>query len=177
MVEDSAKEDWVRVLTERPPDCEGEPWTVHCVGERRFTLLELVASEETDLTPDNRVAVDGEDIINMYIQLTYHAFIQAAQDRLKETIAAIIEAHEQRFIDWYNIAQPVSASTNSTWCQRPVTHAAKRLSPSAGRSSFADFAALETRGENRYDPQAVLVERALTELVEVEDARYKLLVN
>lgn len=42
---------------------------------------------------------------------------------------------------------------------------------------FTDFADLATRVDSLHNPQALLVERVLTELEEVEEARYKLLVN
>lgn len=45
------------------------------------------------------------------------------------------------------------------------------------RGPFADFADLEVRIDSLHGPQALLVERALTELKEVETVRYKFLVE
>ena len=64
MVEESAKEEWVQVLTERPPDRdEDESRYVQTVGESRFRLLELASADSADLSPDDRLAVESEDSI------------------------------------------------------------------------------------------------------------------
>jgi predicted nucleic acid-binding OB-fold protein len=57
MVEESAKEEWVRTLTERPLDREEQPWDVQTVGESRFTLLVLAVAADTDLSAGERVVV------------------------------------------------------------------------------------------------------------------------
>ena len=100
MVEESAQEEWVRMLTERPADRnEEESRYAQAVGETGFMLLELVAAEDADLSPGDRLAVEGDAFGGVKRRLTYHTLTQAAQDRLKETIAAIIADNEQRFID------------------------------------------------------------------------------
>jgi putative nucleotide binding protein len=179
MVEESAKEEWVRMLTERPPDRdEEESRYVQAVGETGFMLLELVAAEDADLTPGDRLAVEGEAFSGVNRRLTYHTLTQDAQDRLKETIAAITGDNEQRFINWYNNAQPIGLRKHQLDVSPKLPrYAGKRLSRSAGGEPFADFTDLEPRVDSLSGPQALLIERALTKLREVEEARYKLLVN
>jgi predicted nucleic acid-binding OB-fold protein len=56
-------------------------------------------------SPDSSSGGGGFNRVTRW--LTYHTLTQDAQDRLKETIAAIIADNEQRFINWYNNAQPI----------------------------------------------------------------------
>jgi predicted nucleic acid-binding OB-fold protein len=69
---EAAKEEWIRMLTERPPDRdEDDSRYVQAVGESEFMLLELVAVEDADLTPDDRLAVEGEAFADVTIDLPH----------------------------------------------------------------------------------------------------------
>jgi putative nucleotide binding protein len=141
-------------------------------------LLELAAAEDADLSLGDRLAVEGEAFSGVTRRLTYHTLTQDAQDRLKETIAAIIAENEQRFIDWYNNAQPIGLRKHQLDVLSNIGDKRREaIIDERRREPFADFADLETRVDSLHDPQALLVERVLTELREVENARYKLLVN
>jgi putative nucleotide binding protein len=179
MVEESAKEEWIRMLTERPPDRdEDESRYVQAVGETGFILLELAAAEDADLTPGDRLAVESEAFNSVTRRLTYHTLTQAAQNRLKESIAAIIGDNEQRFIGWYNNAQPIGLRKHQLDVLPGIGDTRReRIIDEQRQGPFADFADLEMRVDSLHDPQTLLVERVLTELREVEEARYKLLVN
>ena len=178
MVEQTAKEEWVRTLTERPLDRENQPWDVQTVGETRFTLLVLAVAADTDLSSGDRVAVESDAVIDMKRRLTYQTLSQAAQDRLEATIGDIIVANEQRFIDYYNNAQPIGLRQHQLDLLPDIGDTRReRIIDERRQGAFTDFADLETRIDSLHDPQALLVERALTELREVEEARYKLLVN
>ena len=68
-------------------------------------------------------------------RLTYQTLSQAAHNRLETTIAAIITDNEQRFIEWYNNAQPVGLRKHQLDVLPEVgNNAAKRSSMSAGRA-------------------------------------------
>jgi putative nucleotide binding protein len=141
-------------------------------------LLELVAAEDADLTPGDRLAVEAKAFSGVNRRLTYHTLTQDAQDRLKETITAIIGDNEQRFIDWYNNAQPIGLRKHQLDVLPGIGDTRReRIIDEQRQGPFADFADLETRVESLHDPQALLVERVLTELKKVEQVRYKLLVT
>jgi putative nucleotide binding protein len=179
MAEESPAEEWVRTLTERPPNRdEKESRYVQTVGERRFTLLELAPADSADLSPGDRVAVESEDITGVHRRLTYQALTQAAQDRLEATIEDIITDNEQRFIDFYNNAQPIGLRKHQLDVFAGIGDTRREsIIDERRRGPFADFVDLETRVDSLHDPQTLLVERVLTELREVEEVRYKLLVN
>lgn len=179
MVEESAKEEWVRVLTERPPDRdEEESRYIQVVGESRFTLLELAPADSANLSPGDRVAIESEDITRVHRRLTYQTLTQAAQDSLKATIEDIITANEQQLIDFYNNAQPIGLRKHQLDVLAGIGDTRREaIIDERRRGPFADFADLEARVDSLHDPQTLLVERVLTELSEVEEIRYKLLVN
>jgi putative nucleotide binding protein len=179
MVEESPAEEWARTLTERPPNRdEEESRYVQTVGESRFTLLELAPAVDADLSPGDRVAVESEDSIGVHRRLTYQTLTQAAQDRLEATIEDIIAVNEQRFIDFYNNAQPIGLRKHQLDVLAGIGDTRREaIIDERRRGPFADFAELEARVDSLHDPQTLLVERVLTELREVEEVRYKLLVN
>jgi putative nucleotide binding protein len=179
MVEESPVEEWVRTLTERPPNRdEKESRYVQTVGESRFALLELAVAANADLSPGDRVAVESEDSIGIHRRLTYQTLTQAAQDRLEKTIEEIITANEQRFIDFYNNAQPIGLRKHQLDVLAGIGDTCRETIIDERRQGpFADFGDLEARVDSLHDPQTLLVERVLTELREIEEVRYKLLVN
>ena len=179
MVEESTKEEWVRMLTERPSDRdEDKSRYVQAVGEIGFMLLELAVAADTDLSPSDRVAVESEGSIGVHRRLTYQILMQAAQDRLEKTIGDIITAKEQRFIDFYNNAQPIGLRKHQLDVLAGIGDARREaIIDERRRGPFADFADLEARVDSLHQPQTLLVERVLTELEEAEEVRYKLLVN
>jgi putative nucleotide binding protein len=179
MVEESPAEEWVRTLIERPPNRDEEEFRyVQTVGESRFTLLELAVAADADLSSGDRVAVESEDNIGVHRRLTDQTLTQAAQDRLAATIEDIITANEQRFIDFYNNAQPIGLRKHQLDVLAGIGDARREtIIDERRRGPFADFADLESRVDSLRDPQTLLVERVLTELREVEEVRYKLLVD
>ena len=179
MVEEFPAEEWVRTLTERPPNRDEEEYRyAQTVGESRFTLLELTQADSANLSPGDRVAVESEEIIGVHRRLTYQTLTQAAQDRLEETIEEIIADNEQRFIDFYNNAQPIGLRKHQLDVLAGIGNTRReRIIDERRQGAFTDFADLEVRVDSLHDPQTLLVERVLTELTEVEEVRYKLLVN
>jgi putative nucleotide binding protein len=179
MAKESAHEEWVRTLTERPPDRdEEESRYVQTVGESRFALLELAVDANTDLSPGDRVAVESEDSIGVHRRLTYRTLTQAAQDRLEETIEEIIADNKQRFIDFYNNAQPIGLRKHQLDVLAGIGDTRReRIIDERRQGAFTDFADLEARVDSLHDPPALLVKCVLTELREADEVRYKLLVD
>jgi putative nucleotide binding protein len=97
---------------------------------------------------------------------------------LEATIEEIIANNEQRFIDFYNNAQPIGLRKHQLDVLPEIGNKRREAIIDERRQGpFADFVDLEARVDGLHDPQTLLVERVLTELREVEEVRYKLLVN
>jgi putative nucleotide binding protein len=161
MVEESPAEEQVRTLTECPPNRdEKESLYVQTVGESRFALLELALAYSADLSPDDRVAIESEDSLGVHRRLTYQTLAQAAQDRLEKTIGDIITANEQRFIDFYNNAQPIGLRKHQLDVLAGIGDTRREaIIDERRREPFADSVDLEARVDSLPDPQTLLVER------------------
>jgi putative nucleotide binding protein len=110
--------------------------------------------------------------------LTYQTLTQAAQNRLEATIEDITTANEQRFIDFYNNAQPIGLRKHQLDVLAGIGDTRReRIIDERRQGRFEDFADLEARVDSLHESQTLLVERVLTELEEAEEVRYKLLVN
>jgi putative nucleotide binding protein len=168
------------VLTVLPPETtDDDERRIQGVGTDHFTLLEGTLHDDTTVAPGDRVALtDDEQRPHAAVtqRLTYETLSQDAQDRLEPTVASIITANEQRFIDWYNDAQPISLRRHQLDLL-PGIGQSRRETILRQRESrpFDDFADLKDRIEQLRDPHAILAERVLTELQ--DDVKYTLFVE
>jgi len=84
---------------------------VQAVGKQRFALLELVPKKDVFLQPYEDVYLgEGkrDKIHHIQGKIEYHKLTPTAQAELEHVIREIIEANEQRFVDFFNNAQPLS---------------------------------------------------------------------
>ena len=89
---------------------------VQAVGKTRFVLLELVPKKEVALQPHKEVYIgEGkrDEIHHINGRLPAQKLTATAKAELEFVIANIIKANEQRFIAFYNSAQPLSTRMHS----------------------------------------------------------------
>jgi putative nucleotide binding protein len=168
------------VLTVLPPGTtdEAEP-RIQGVGTDHFTLLEGALHEEATVVPGDRVATtdDEQGPLTSLTRLTYETLSQDAQDRLEATIESIISTNEQRFIDYYNTAQPISLRRHQLDLLPGIGESRRNaIIRQRERRPFENFDDLEDRVTQLGEPHAILAERVLTELQE-DDVKYTLLVE
>jgi putative nucleotide binding protein len=167
------------VLTVLPPETTDEDERrIQGVGTDHFTLLEGTFHEETTVAPGDRVATtdDEQGPLTSLTRLTYETLSQDAQDRLEATVESIISTNEQRFIDYYNTAQPISLRRHQLDLLPGIAESRRNaIIRKRERRPFENFADLEDRVERLKNPQAILAERVLTELR--DDVKYTLLVE
>jgi putative nucleotide binding protein len=168
------------VLTVLPPETTDEDERrIQGVGIDHFTLLEGTLNEETTVAPGDRVATtaDEQGPLTSLTRLTYETLSQDAQDRLDATVESIISTNEQRFIDYYNTAQPISLRRHQLDLLPGIAESRRNaIIRQRERRPFEDFNDLEDRVERLKNPHAILAERVLTELQE-DDVKYTLFVE
>jgi len=84
---------------------------IQAIGEERLTLLELLGYENATFEVGERLYIgrDGrEKIISVLGRLEYSSISQTAKNELNATVEKIVLENEKRFIDYVNIAQPVT---------------------------------------------------------------------
>jgi putative nucleotide binding protein len=176
----SDHETHLAVLTVLPPETtDDDERRTQGVGTDHFTLLEAALHDNTTVVPGDRVALtDNEQGPHASVtqRLTYETLSQDAQNRLEATVESIIIANEQRFIDCYNDAQPISLRRHQLDLLPDIGQSRREtITRQRERRPFDDFADLEARIEHLREPHAILAERVCTELQ--DDVKYTLFVE
>jgi putative nucleotide binding protein len=81
------------------------------IGEERLTLLELLGYGNASFEVGERLYIGREGrekIISVLGRLEYSSISQTAKNELLPTVEKIVLQNGQRFIDYVNIAQPVT---------------------------------------------------------------------
>ncbi|MEM2990080.1 MAG: DUF655 domain-containing protein [Halobacteria archaeon] len=84
---------------------------IHSVGEKHFVLLELIPKEGVTPQIHSRVYIgEGErDVIDrVKRRLRYDELTSAAKLELPSTLELIVKNNEERFIKFFNEAQPIT---------------------------------------------------------------------
>lgn len=84
---------------------------IQAIGEERLTLLELLGYGEANFEVGERLYIgrDGRDkIISVLGRLEYTNITQTAKNELLAIVEKIVTESERRFIDYINMAQPVT---------------------------------------------------------------------
>lgn len=138
------------------------------VGKKNFTLLELVPRRGIKLEVGEEVYIgEGKRDKVYYIlgKLTFAKMSETAKDFLQKYIETQISADEKRFVEFFNIAQPINTRLHQL-----------ELLPGFGKKHteailaqrqeklFESFEDLKKRISNLPDPKAAIVKRILEEL-------------
>jgi putative nucleotide binding protein len=151
---------------------------IQAIGEERLTLLELLGVQSMNFETGERVYIgrEGRDkVMSVLGRLEYNHISQSAKNELTNTVERIVIANEKRFIDYINMAQPIT----------PRIHALE-LIPGIGKTymmaiikardkkRFESFADIQTRVGLR-DPSKLIAKRIIDEIA--GEARMNLFVR
>jgi putative nucleotide binding protein len=151
---------------------------IQAIGEERLTLLELLGVQNMNFETGERVYIgrEGRDkVMSVLGRLEYNHISQSAKNELTNTVEKIVIANEKRFIDYINIAQPIT----------PRIHALE-LIPGIGKTymmsivrardkkRFESFADIQSRVGLR-DPSKLIAKRIIDEIA--GEARMNLFVR
>jgi len=165
------KDDYAVVLDflahGKATDRKAEP-LAQAIGDKFFNLLELVIKEGISVKVGDRVYI-GEERRNEveYIRgrISYMELTNYAKGELERIITEIISKDEKRFVQFFNIAGPITTRLHSL-----------ELLPSIGKKhmwqiieerkkkQFESFADLQQRIEMLPDPKRIIIRRIIDEL-------------
>ncbi len=155
------------------------------IGEKFFTLMELVPKKDVELKTHERVYIGKEkrDKIE-YIKrrVSYSELSAAAKTELPYVIEKIVERNEEKFVEFFNKAQPITTRLHSLELLPGV---GKKLMweilEEREKKPFSSFKDIEERVKTIPDPKKLIVKRILIELEESEakvgKGKYKLFVQ
>jgi len=158
------------------PQYQKQP-LAYALGVADFRLYELVVDGDADVGIDDRIRVPGEDFVETAHEVTFEDLPRGARSELEYVVEDLVAADEQRFVDFYNEAQPITLRLHQL---NLLPGIGKKLRNTVldvrDRRPFESFEDLEARVDGLHNPEEILVERILEELRE-EDLKYRTFVG
>jgi len=173
------KDDYVIVLDflvhGKASDRKAEP-IAQVIGDKYFNLLEIVIKQDIIVKPRDRIYIgekEREQVEYIRGRINYNELTNFAKAELEQVIAEIIAKDEKRFVNFFNIAGPVTTRLHSL-----------ELLPGIGKKhmwdvinqrkkkQFETFEELQQRIAMLPDPKKMIIKRVVIEM-EGKD-RYRL---
>ncbi|WP_135822492.1 DUF655 domain-containing protein [Halostella litorea] len=157
-----------------------KPPLAYAVGKEDFELFEIVFEEDADAAIGDTVVVEPREEreeIDRIRTVEYEDLSGGAQSELEYVIEEVVTEHEERFVDFYNDAQPITLRLHQL---NLLPGIGKKLRNNVlderKRGRFESFEDLEERIAGLHDPKGVLAERILEEIRD-EDLKYRAFVG
>ncbi|MFQ3319173.1 MAG: putative nucleotide binding protein [Natronomonas sp.] len=147
----------------------------YAVGEDDFRLVEIALTDDAGVNIGDRGEIDppGDNVKDLH-SIEYGQLSTTAESELEYAINEIVDADEQRFVDFYNDAQPI---TTRLHVLNLLPGIGKKLRNNVlderKRKPFESFEEIEERVSGLHNPREVLVER-ITEELQEEDLKYRI---
>ena len=143
---------------------------VQAMGKTHFVLLELVPKKDIALQPHEEAYIgDGkrDKIHHINGRLPAQKLTATARAELEFVIANVVKANEQRFINFFNTAQPLSTRMHSL--ELLPSMGKKRMWEMLGareQKPFESFKEMRERLRLLPDPEKAIEKRIMAELSE-----------
>lgn len=159
------------------PQYQKEPLVLG-VNTDTFELFELTLGPEESKTIGEEVNIgSGDDTIQNVRRIGYDELSTGAKSELEHVIREVIAAEEDRFVDVYNSAGPISLRLHQLNLLPGIGDKLRdTILDQREREPFESLADLESRISGLHDPGEILVERILEEIQD-EGVKYKLFVK
>ncbi len=160
------------------PQYQKEP-LAYALTDERFDLLALTLTDEADINIVDRVAVDPPDetAIDTVEQIGFDELSSSAVSELEYAIEAIIDDDEQRFVDFYNEAQPITLRLHQLNLLPGIGKKLRnKILDERKRGPFESFEELSERIGGLHRPKEVIAERIQEELRD-DELKYKIFVR
>jgi putative nucleotide binding protein len=158
------------------PQYQKQP-LVYALGVEDFELFECVASDPGDLSIGDRIDVYDTEVLERVNRIDHDDLPSGAASELEYAVEDLVAAEEQRFVDFYNDAQPITLRLHRL---NLLPGIGKKLRNNVlderERRPFQSFGDLEARVSGLHNPEEILVERIMEELRE-EDLKYRTFVQ
>lgn len=145
---------------------------VQAIGKERFTLLELVPKKGIFLQPNEDVYIGEakrDKVHHINGKIPYDKMTQTAKSEMEHVVRELVHTHEQKFVEFFNKAQPLSTRMH-----------VMELLPGVGkkhmweiveerqREPFKNFDDIKKRVKLMPDPEKVIQKRIMQELTGTE---------
>ncbi|APX96630.1 DUF655 domain-containing protein [Natronorubrum daqingense] len=152
----------------------------YALGVDDFQLYQVAFDEDERLTIGSEVVVepaDERDIVTQSHRVEYTDLSSGAQSELEYVVADLVEENEQRFVDFYNDAQPITLRLHQLNLLPGIGKKLRNgILDERKRKPFESFEELSERVSGLHDPDEILVERIIEELRD-DDLKYQTFVG
>ena len=144
----------------------------YALGTDDFYLYEIAVADDADVTIGDGIDPNG-DSVHHVTEITYDDLSSGAASELDYAVEELVEADEQRFVDFYNEAQPITLRLHQLNLLPGIGKKLRNtILDERKRSPFSSFDDLEARVSGLHDAEGIIVERILEELRE-SDLKYR----
>ncbi|WP_407355966.1 DUF655 domain-containing protein [Methanolobus sp. WCC5] len=161
---------------DKRPSYQKKP-VVQAVGEKHFVLMELVPKEGKVPDIQSRVYIgegDRDLIDHVKHRISYQDLSHGAQLELPYILEMSVKNHEERFIQFFNDAHPI---TNRLHMLELLPGIGKKLMwaiiDERKKGTFKNFQELHERVGGVHSPEKVIVNRIIEELKD-DNIKYRL---
>lgn len=147
----------------------------YAVAPEDFALYGVALTEDANVSIGDRIVVEGETsaAVQSAHRVGYDDLSGGAQSELSYVVEEIVEADEQRFVDFYNDSQPISLRLHQLNLIPGIGEKLQRgILDERKRQPFDSFADIADRVNGLHDPKGVIVDRIMEELQET-DLKYR----
>ena len=142
-----------------------------------FALYEMIVADDADIAIGDYFDIYDADFAERVNEVTYEDLPSGAQSELDYAVEDVVEDEEQRFVDFYNEAQPITLRLHQLNLLPGIGKKLRNtILDERERQPFDSFENLKSRVSGLHNPKETLVERILEEIKE-DDLKYRTFVR
>ncbi|GAB7009158.1 DUF655 domain-containing protein [Halorubrum trueperi] len=142
------------------------------LGTDSFRLYELSLDEDADVSVSDRIGLDGPSV-GRYREVEFDDLTHNAAAEIEYAVEAIVDADEERFVDFYNEAGPITLRLHQLNLLPGIGKQLRNnLLDERKRGPFERFEEVSERVSGLHRPREVIVDRIVEEIRE-DDLKYR----
>ncbi|RQG93417.1 DUF655 domain-containing protein [Natrarchaeobius chitinivorans] len=152
----------------------------YAIDVDHFELYQVAFDEDERLTIGSTVVVEPpeeRDVVTQCRRVEYEDLSSGSKSELEYVVQDVVEEDEERFVDFYNEAQPITLRLHQLNLLPGIGKKLRNgILDERKRKPFESFDELSERVSGLHDPDEILVERILEELRD-DDLKYQTFVG
>lgn len=158
------------------PQYQKQP-VAYALDTEEFVLYEMIVEDGADISFGDYFDLYNADFAERVNEIAYDDMPSGARSELDYAVEDVVEENEQRFVDFYNDAQPITLRLHQLNLLPGIGKKLRNtILDERERQPFQSFEDLKSRVSGLHKPEETLVERILEEIKE-DDLKYRTFVR